>query len=100
MTEFRIFPNADGTHSLLTGEIHGYSSPFRMSEEIRFHPSELLSYNGAFNYKGTLEISDLKTPDVFTFEIKKEAYRNPVVRFSKNHAALGDFEELLCGQND
>jgi hypothetical protein len=100
MTEFRIYPNIDGSFELVTSDMSGYTSPFRVSEKIDFNPADLLNFERELLYRGKLQVSDFKTLDSYTYEISKSKYELPLVRFFKNNIMLGEKEELMCGLND
>jgi hypothetical protein len=99
-TEFRVFPNSDGSYSLLLNDTHGYGSPFRISSQINFNPELLMGIDSEFKTSGDLFVSDLITVDKFTFQIEKTAYNDPKIRLFKNGIALGNFDEVSCYVQD
>lgn len=99
-TELRIYSNADGTHSLHAGLLSGHKSPFRVSTKLSFDPKKLTDMLGEINHEGSLEVSDLKTNDVFTFKLTKSVYGHPNIQIFKNSVTLGQIGDLVCWIND
>jgi hypothetical protein len=100
MTEFRIYPNLDGTFSLVLNDMSGFISPFRVSTLLDFTPSDFINFEANINYEKTLDVSDFETTDVYKIKIFKKSYDKPHVRFFKNNMPLGDFENVTCWIND
>jgi hypothetical protein len=97
---FNIHSNVDGTDSLLSADMHGHISPFQISSKLNFESSDLVNIGSTIDYRGKFKVSDFVTSDEYTFEIIKKSLQNPYVRFFKNGKKLGDFEEILCWNND
>lgn len=96
MTEFRVYPNADGSFSLLSNDLNGFTSPFRFSSQIGFDPGDLVKMNSQISHEGEFVVSDFKTADKYTYQIIKKAFENPFVSFFKNGVPLGKGEEVSC----
>ncbi len=95
-TEFRVFPNLDGTFSLLLNDSHGHTSPFRISSVIDFDPAHLINFDAEFKSYGEFTISDFVTNNLFYYEVEKKAWKSPIFRVLKNNDALGSHDEVTC----